>query len=360
MFVAFVCKSPAERPVPGEQPIHNPEITVERLDRAVDFILSQDPPFITASSLYGDCPFWSGGDPNVFVICVGFWTDATDHNRSDRCREILILKGNEMVPTGRMLHVVWQDGESISFHGWGVGDWTEAQRTYAEESLLAVLKACDHPPSNDSEPEAPASGNQFSDYLAQKTVRLGKSLKHSFGTTNECGGTWAVPSTISVGGDSFSIPFTRRILRGTVLDAWALDGRTNTVANIRASVMKSPFDAEFALFLELGRGYEWGSFHDGSISANVDFERQNGILFALPNGKSNLCADDTHRVFAVHSNILVEAWTGLDRKSFTAALLDAGWKAGSELSPKSTIVDFGDKRLPNRYSPPEKTEFHSN
>ena len=58
----------------GTQPVDNPEITAERLDRAVDFILSQDPPFITHGSRYGDCPFWSGGDPNVFVICTGFWT----------------------------------------------------------------------------------------------------------------------------------------------------------------------------------------------------------------------------------------------------------------------------------------------
>ena len=70
LFVSAVVAF-AEAPVYGSQPIDNPAITAKRLDRAVDFILSQDPPFITHGSLYGDCPFWSGGDPNVFVICIG-------------------------------------------------------------------------------------------------------------------------------------------------------------------------------------------------------------------------------------------------------------------------------------------------
>ena len=350
--LAFACKG---NPTVGSQPVHNPEITVERLDRAVDFILSQDPPFITHGSLCGDCPFWSGGDPNVFVLCAGFWTYGVNRNGSGRCSDISIWKGDEMVPTGRMLDVSWEDGENISFSGWGVGGWTEDEKTHAEETLLAVLKACDHPPDKASEPEFQATGNQFSDFLARKTVRLGKSLGHSFGTTNECGGAWAVPSAIPMGDDSFSIPFTMRIFT-PVLEATALDGRTNAIASIRACVMLSAFDAEFELFLALGHQYEWGSFHTGNVSDNVDFERENGILFALPNGKSNLAADDACHVYAVQSNVLVEVWTERDRKAFATALLDAGWKAAAGELPKSTAVEYGDKRMPDRYSPPEKSK----
>lgn len=355
--LAFACKG---NPTVGNQPIRHPEITVERLDRAVDFILSQDPPFITHGSLYGDCPFWSGGDPKVFVICVGFWTYGAnrygvDRNGSDRCREISIWKGDEMVPTGRMLDVSWKNGENITFEGWGVGDWTEEENKHAEETLLAVLKACDHSPDNASEPEFPATGNQFLDFLARKTIRLGKSLGHSFGMTNECNGAWAVSSTVSMGDDSFSIPFTMQIME-PILNATALDGRTNAVASIQAHVMQSAFDAEFELFLELGYRYEWGNFHNGNVSSNVDFERENGILFALPNGRSNHVADDACQVYAVQSNVLVEVWTELDRKAFAKALLHAGWEAGSGQSPKSTVVGYGDKRMPNRYSPPEKSQ----
>ena len=341
-------------PAYGTQPIDNPEITAARLDRAVDFILSQDPPFITHGSLYGDCPFWSGGDPKVFVICVGFWTYGAGRNSSERCRHISVWKGDEMVPTGWMLDVTWSETGNVSINGYGFGDLTKKDRGAAEETILAVLKACDRPPKDDTEPEVPATGNVFADFLAKKTVRLGKYLGHSFGTTNRCSGAWAVPVSISVGQDTVSMPFYMKIVG--FFDAAALDGQSNVVGSARIQVMPSAFDAEFGLFVQLGLRYEWGSFLSGTTLSNVDFARENGILFALPNGKSGYVIDDTYQAYAVCSNLLVEVWTGLDRKSFVASLLNEGWKAGSGQSPKSTAVEYGDKRFPGSYSAPEKSK----
>jgi hypothetical protein len=359
LFALFVSAGVAFAGVPayGTQPVDNPEITAERLDRAVDFILSQDPPFITHGSLYGDCPFWSGGDPKVFVICVGFWTYGAGRNSSERCRHISVWKGDEMVPTGWMLDVTWNETGNVSINGYGVGNLAKEDRDAAEENILAVLKACDRPPKNDVEPEAPATGNVFSDFLARKTVRLGKSLGHSFGTTNRCTGTWVVPASVHVGQDAVSLPFCMKIV--DYLDAAALDGKTNIVGSARIQVMPSAFDAEFSLFVQLGLRYEWGSFLSGNVSSNVDFVRENGILFALPNGKSNYIIDDSYQVYAVCSNLLAEAWTGLDRKSFAASLLNEGWKAGSGQSPRSTAVEYGDKRFPGSYSAPEKSKRSS-
>ena len=348
IIVAF-----AGAPAYGTQPIDNPEITAERLDRAVDFILSQDPPFITHGSMYGDCPFWSGGDPKVFVICTGFWTYGNERNPSNRCREISVWKGDEMVPTGWMIDVAWSEMGNISINGYGFEDMTKEEKDAAEETILAVLKACDRPSKNDAEPEVPMTGNMFSDFLAMKTVRLGKRLGHSFGTTNQCSETWAVPASVSVGQDTFSIPFCMKIVDR--LDATALDRQTNVVGSARIQILPSAFDAEFGLFLQLGLRYEWSSFHSG-VSSNVDFVQENGILFALPTGKSNYVIDDAYQAYAVCSNILVEVWTGMDRKSFAASLLNEGWKAGSGESPKSTAVEYGDKRFPGSYSAPDKNK----
>lgn len=356
LFVSAVVAF-AGAPVYGTQPVDNLEITAERLDRAVDFILSQDPPFITHGSLYGDCPFWSGGDPNVFVICTGFWTYGNERNSSKRCRDISVWKGDEMVPTGRMLDVRWDETGNVSINGYGFGDLAKEEREAAEETILAVLKACDHPPKNDAEPEMPATSNVFSDFLATKTVRLGKSLGHSFGPTNRCSAAWAVPALVPVGQDSVTIPFCMKIV--DLFDAAALDGQTNIIGSTRIQVMPSSFDAEFGLFLQLGLRYEWGSFHNGTASSNVDFVRENGILFALPNGKSNSGIDDTYHAYAVCSNIFVEVWTGLDRKSLAASLLHEGWRAGSGQAPKSTPIEYGDKRFPGTYSAPEKARRSS-
>ena len=259
-----------------------------------------------------------------------------------------------MVPTGLMLHVSWEEGGTVSINGYGVADMTKEEKEVAEDIILAALKACDRPPSDDAEPKVPTTGNMFSDFLAKKTVRLGKRLGHSFGTTNQCIETWAVPKSVSVGQDTVSIPFNMKLIN--MLDAAALDRQTNVVGNARIQILPSAFDAEFGLFLQLGLRYEWGSFHNGTVSSTVDFVQENGILFALPNGKSNYCIDDACQAYAVCSNILVEVWTGLDRKSFAASLLNEGWKAGSGQSPKSTAVEYGDKRFPGSYSAPEKSK----
>lgn len=343
----------ADGPRVGRSIITNPEITVERLDRTVDFILSQDPPFTTHGSLYGDCPFWRGGEPNVFVICVGFWTYGNGSNQSDRCRQIDIWKGDEMVPTGWMTCVSWKENGEVSFEGWGVGEWTDAERKSAEEALLAVLKACDHPPANDSEPEVPATGNQFSGFLAKKTVRLAKRLGHSFGDTNACEAAWSVPASLDVSGERLTIPVAMRI-QDRFFEATALDRETNSVATARIHVMPSAFDAEFGLFLELGLRYEWGSWHGGTASSDVDLERDGDILFALPNNKSNYVIDDTFHAYAVCSNVLVDVWTRTDRRAFTKSLVSEGWNAGTSRVSTSTLVEYGDKRIPPPYQAPEK------
>ena len=181
-----------------------------------------------------------------------------------------------MVPTGRMLDVTWNETGNVSINGYGFGNLAKEDKNAAEETILAVLKACDRPSKNEVEPEAPATGNVFSDFLARKTVRLGKSLGHPFGTTNRCTGTWAVPASVHVGQDAVSLPFCMKIV--DYFDAAALDGKTNIVGSARIQVMPSAFDAEFSLFVQLGLRYEWGSFLSGNVSSNVDFVRENGKI----------------------------------------------------------------------------------
>ena len=343
-FCAVFAAAYAGTSLYGAQPANHPEITAERLDRAVDFILSQDPPFITHGSLFGECPFWKGGDPQVFVICLGFWTrgDWPIKPSPARCRDLSIWKGTDSVPTGRMYPVSWKEDGTVSFD------------SDAEDALLAVLKACDRPPTDDLPSGIPETGDMFVDFLTRKTVRLGKRFGHAFGSTNTCGGVWTAPATVSVEDKTFSFPFVRRLI-GACFDTTALDREAKAVAKARIQVFPSVFDAEAALFRRLGFRYEWGSFREGDISSSVGFARENGVLFALPNGKSNSAVDDRYLVYAVRSNVLVEAWADPAlRKPFAAALLEEGWKAGAGQSPKSTIVEYGDNRFKDSYTPPDK------
>ena len=318
---------------PGPNPSDD-GITAERLDRAVAYIIAQDPPLMMHGSLYGDCPEYLIPGTNVAVMCVGFWVYGVGRNPYDTCRQISIRPYG--TPTGWGTEVDWKPEGDVVIDGYG-GVWkVAAAPEEAKRAVAFVLDSCDKPYEAHMDPEVPDTGNQFWDYLTRKVISSGRKLGFKFGTTNRCDRPWAVPAVFTAAGETYRIP-GYETWNGVMMTAHALDASSNTVANLRIVRQSSEFAAGFELFHEFGLRHDFGGFvnwnRKGSVKAGYDGD----FFFVEPPLDSGYQSEEKH-LYAVWKNIHVELRADRDKMEIAKALILAGAAAGTKEAQQSEVV----------------------
>ena len=332
LLVVAILAARAEQPVESDKDelASDDGITAERLDRAVEYILSQDPPLMCHGSLYGSCPDYVIPGTNICVMCVGFWEWGVDRNPYDKCRTLLVREEN--MPTGRGFEVEWTpDGEVVIDQYRGVWKIATAPKP-AKELVSFVLDKCDRP----CKTEGPTSGNQFWDYLSRQILASGKRHGFHFGDTNRCDRPWAVPTEFTVADETYRIP-GYQTRNGVMMTAQALDASSNTVAYLRVVRQSTEFAAGYELFHEFGWRHDWGDTARWRNKKVSTAEYDSEFFFVEPPLDSGYQNEDKH-LYAVWHNIYVELHAERNKREIAKALVLAGVAAGTNETQRAKVV----------------------
>ncbi|MGN0844461.1 MAG: hypothetical protein ACI4QT_04480 [Kiritimatiellia bacterium] len=303
-------------------------VTAERLDRAVAYMLAQDPPFVLDGALYGECPEYRIPGTDIWVICRGFWTlsyapsPTFTGNDNAKCRYLSIRPAE--TPTGHGFTVRWSENGDIvvrvDTNSWSIAEAPEDMK----RRVALVLDHCDKPFNLQPDPEIPETGNQFHDFIARKVVARRKKLGYAFGCTNRCEMAWAVPDRFTVDGETYTaIPYGN--IASGFMKVSVHDAASNKVAKVSICKYDSAFAAGFSFCASFGNRYVFGDLTNllDEKGEAIKAEADGDFFFAEPPFAVNLRPDAPY-LHVVWKNLYVVGEGKQTTREMIKALLLAG------------------------------------